>query len=419
MYIEKISVENFKGFKSFENLDFLYPSISNEKLVRVFKTENIRYKNINVVLGNNSFGKTAFLKAIALSSLGPSVSDIPFPKRMWLRRSANEEIREGTISAEFIANEQDGVQYNRIEGKILITKEEGNNDSIYWNHEQLKKWHPVYEVNPSALFLVGYGANRTVELPENFKPAERKSGPKDRQIKIQSLFEDTYQLIPLNAWLPAMRKNNPGRYVQFINLLAKITGDKNFKITEELDGDQFIFEKNGVKIPFDALSDGYRAFVGWVGDLLYHIEKSAPSGKMLVDNEGIVLIDEIDLHLHPAWQMKILPLLAKALPKIQFIVTTHSPLIVGSIQWQNIIYLKQAEDGWIVPDREERNTFGLDSDQILVSNFFGLETTRNNETADQLRNLSLKAATGNSEARSELMEILTKGSAESSGLESL
>lgn len=419
MYIEKISIENFKGFKSFENLDFLYPSISKDKLVKVFKTENIRYKNINVVLGNNSFGKTAFLKAIALSSLGPSVSDIAFPKRMWLRRSVNEEIQEGRVFAAFVANEQDDVLYNRIEGKILITKEEGNNDKIFWDHIQEKEWHPVYDENPSALFLVGYGANRTVELPENFKPAERKSGPKDRQIKIQSLFEDTYQLIPLNAWLPAMRENNPGRYVQFINLLTKITGDNNFRITEFLDGDQFVFEKNGVKIPFDALSDGYRAFVGWVGDLLYHIEKSAPRGKKLVDNEGIVLIDEIDLHLHPAWQMKILPLLANALPKIQFIVTTHSPLIVGSIQWQNIIYLKQGEDGWIVPGREERNTFGLDSDQILVSDFFGLETTRNNETADQLRNLSLKAATGNSEARSELMEILTKGSTESSGLESL
>jgi hypothetical protein len=416
MYIEKISVKNFKGFKSFENLDFLYPSISKDKLAKVFKTENIKYKNINIVLGNNSFGKTAFLKAIALPSLGPSVNDIAFPKRMWLRRSSKEEIKEGRIFAQFVANEQDKVRYGRIEGEIRISNVEGNNDTISWDHIQLKEWHPVYEKNPSALFLVGYGASRTVELPENFKPAERKSGPKDRQIKIQSLFEDTYQLIPLNAWLPAMREKNPGRYVQFINLLAKITGDKNFRITEQLDGDQFIFEKNGVRIPFDALSDGYRAFVGWVGDLLYHIEKSAPSGRKLVENEGIVLIDEIDLHLHPAWQMKILPLLANALPKIQFIVTTHSPLIVGSVQWQNVIYLKQGKDGWIVPDREERNTFGLDADQILVSDFFGLQTSRNNETADQLRNLSLKAAAGNSEARTELMEILTKGSTESSGL---
>lgn len=417
MYIDNLSVKNFKGFKDFDNLNFLYPSISKEKLIKSFDTDNVRYKNINIILGNNSFGKTAFLKAIALSSLGPSVNDIGFPKRMWLRRSNEETIENGTISAQFVSNEQDAVHYNRIESEIMISKGEGNNDIIKWNHSQMKTWHPVYEENPSALFLVGYGANRTVELPEYFKPSKRKSGPKDRQIKIQSLFEETYQLIPLNAWLPGMRKNNRGRYVQFINLLAKITGDQNFKITEELDGDQFIFEKDGVRIPFDALSDGYRAFVGWVGDLLYHIEKSAPSGKKLVDNEGIVLIDEIDLHLHPAWQMKLLPLLAKALPNIQFIVTTHSPLIVGSIEWQNIIYLKHNKEGWTVPCREKRNTYGLDSDQILVSKLFGLETTRNKETADRLRSLSLSAASGNSDARKDLMEILTKGSAESSSLE--
>lgn len=410
MYIKRISVENFKGFKSFKDLDFLYPSISKEKLIESFQTENTRYKNINVILGNNSFGKTAFLKAIALSSLGPSVNNILFPKRMWLRRSIDEDVQRGTISAQFISNKQDDVYFNHIESEILISKGLGNNDKIVWSHSQMKTWHPVYEENPSALFLVGYGANRTVELPENFNPSERKSGPTDRQIKVQSLFEETYQLIPLNVWLPEMRIKNRGRYVQFINLLAKITGDKNFKITEELDGDQFIFEKEGVRIPFDALSDGYRAFVGWVGDLLYHIEKSAPSGKKLVDNEGIVLIDEIDLHLHPAWQMKILPLLANALPRIQFIVTTHSPLIVGSVEWQNIIYLTQDAKGWTTPKREKRNTYGLDSDQILVSNLFGLQTTRNNETADRLRSLSLSAASGNSEARIQLMEILTKGS---------
>lgn len=412
MYIEKISIENFKGFKSFNDLDFLYPSISKIKLKSSFQTDNVRYKNINVILGNNSSGKTAFLKAIALSSLGPSVNTIPFPKRMWLRRSVSETVTKGKISAQFVPNEQDGVKFNRVESRMSISKGEGNNDRIIWSHSQMKNWHPVYEINPSALFLVGYGANRTVELPEYFKPTERKSGPEDRQIKIQSLFEETYQLIPLNAWLPSMRENNRGRYVQFIDLLAIITGDPNFKITEELDGDQFIFEKEGVKIPFDALSDGYRAFVGWVGDLLYHIEKSAPSGKKLVDNEGIVLIDEIDLHLHPAWQMKILPLLAKALPNIQFIVTTHSPLIVGSVEWQNIIYLTQDDEGWTTPRREERNTYGLDSDQILVSKLFGLQTTRNKETADQLRKLSLNAASGDSEARSALMRILTQGTAE-------
>jgi len=259
------------------------------------------------------------------------------------------------------------------------------------------------------MFMVGYGASRTVELPEKFDPISRESNELIRINKVRSLFEETYQLVPLDAWLPKMRTKNPGRYKQFVNLLARITGEGHFKFTGEIVDSQYVFEREGILIPFNALSDGYRAFLGWVGDLLFHIEQSCPSGKKLVENEGIVLIDEIDLHLHPAWQMKILPLLADALPNIQFFVTTHSPLVVGSIEWQNIIYLKTDEDKSSFPIRDRRNTYGLDSDQILVSDLFGLKSTRNNEVADRLRILSFKASTGDTNARKELMALMTKG----------
>ncbi|NVK52513.1 MAG: AAA family ATPase [Flavobacteriaceae bacterium] len=374
-----------------------------------FGVDNVRYDNINVILGNNSTGKTAFLKAIALSTLGPGVSKLNINPFMWVRRSPNEHNHFGLLYATFESNEQDHIKYGRVESSIEVKVESGSKDSIRWNHEQTKGWHPVFDDNPAAMFMVGYGASRTVELPEKFDPDARKSDELIRINKVKSLFEETYQLVPLDAWLPEMKTNNPGRYKQFVNLLAKITGDGHFKFTGKMEDSQYVFEKEGRLIPFNALSDGYRAFLGWIGDLLFHIEQSCPSGKKLVDNEGIVLIDEIDLHLHPAWQMKILPLLAKALPNIQFFVTTHSPLVVGSIEWQNIIYLKTDEDKCSFPIRDKRNTYGLDSDQILVSDLFGLKSTRNDAVADKLRILSFKASTGDSAARKELMELMTKG----------
>lgn len=409
MYIKSLSVENFKSFKLFNHLKFLYPNIKKTDLERDFDVDHVRYDNINVVLGNNSTGKTAFLKAIALSTLGPGVSKLDINPFMWVRRSPNEDSNFGRLDATFESNEQDQISYGRVESSIEVKVEEGLKDSIRWNHEQTKGWHPVFDDNPAAMFMVGYGASRTVELPEKFNPGARKSSGLIRINKVKSLFEETYQLVPLDAWLPEMKTNNPGRYKQFVNLLARITGEGHFKFTGEIEDRQYIFEKEGSSIPFNALSDGYRAFLGWVGDLLFHVEQSCPSGKKLVDNEGIVLIDEIDLHLHPAWQMKILPLLANALPKIQFFVTTHSPLVVGSVEWQNIIYLKTDEDKNSFPIRDKRNTYGLDSDQILVSNFFGLKSTRNDEIADKLRVLSFKASTGDSSARKELMELMTKG----------
>lgn len=410
MYITDLGVQDFKSFKSFNNLKFLYPNISTERLSQDFTTDKLRYDNINVVLGNNATGKTAFLKTIALSTLGPAVSELGTIKPyMWVRRSPNFANEFGYINAHFESNEQDNISYGRVESAIRIEVAEGSKDRVRWDHMQTKSWHPVFEDNREAMFLVGYGASRTVELPEKFNSASRKSGQFIRINKVRSLFEETYQLVPLDAWLPEMKIDNPGRYVQIIGLLSKITGDDHIQFTEKMDGNQYIFEKDGSLIPFNALSDGYRAFLGWVGDLLFHIEQSCPSGKKLVDNEGIVLIDEIDLHLHPAWQMKILPLLAEALPKIQFFVTTHSPLVVGSIEWQNIIYLKTDEENCSTPIREKRNTYGLDSDQILVSDLFGLKSTRNDSVADKIRVLSFKASNGNYEAREELMKLMTKG----------
>ena len=412
MYIKNLSVENFKSFKRFNNLKFLFPGISENNLKKDFDKKNVKYDNINVILGNNSTGKTAFLKAIALTTLGPAVADLketiqPF---MWVKRPLKSVRHISHLKAHFESNTQDEAPFKRIESSIRLEVNEKFQDRISWDHPQQKQWHPSLNSNPAATFIVGYGASRTVELPEKFDPETRKGGRYIRINRVRSLFEETYQLIPLDAWLPEMKTNNPGRYVQIIGLLAKITGDDHFKLTEQVENDQYIFEKDGSKIPFNALSDGYRAFLGWVGDLLFHIEQTCPSGKKLEDNQGIVLIDEIDLHLHPEWQMKIIPLLSEALPKIQFFVTTHSPLVVGSIEWQNIIYLKTNNDLSSKPVREKRNVRGLDSDQILVSDLFGLKTTRNDSVADRIRILSFNASNGNSEARKELMELMTKGS---------
>ena len=76
---------------------------------------------------------------------------------------------------------------------------------------------------------------------------------------------------------------------------------------------------------------GYRAYIGWIADLLYHICMGAPSGRKLIDNRGIVLVDEIDLHLHPRWQVSLIPKLKQVFPKLQFVATTHSPMVLPGL----------------------------------------------------------------------------------------
>jgi len=163
-------------------------------------------------------------------------------------------------------------------------------------------------------------------------------------------------------------------------------------------------------VPFPALSDGYRAYLGWIGDLLYHICETCPRGRKLTDNHGIVMVDEIDLHLHPQWQMQVLPMIAKALPHIQFIVTSHSPLIAGSLEWMNVLVMvpepHQASKVVRIPER----IHGLDADQLLLTDLFGLRSTRAPSKEARLKALTLRAREGDDQAPLELLREMSAGS---------
>ena len=89
------------------------------------------------------------------------------------------------------------------------------------------------------------------------------------------------------------------------------------------------------------------------------------------------MVDEIDLLLHPKWQMKVIPTVARALPRMQFVFTSHSPLVASSLEWMNIILLRLNPSKNRTSTRQLRESIhGLDADQVLISDFFGLSTTR-------------------------------------------
>ena len=105
-------------------------------------------------------------------------------------------------------------------------------------------------------------------------------------------------------------------------------------------------------LPFKKLSDGYRNLIGMVADMIYRCVQLNPwlGEKVTIETEGVVLIDEIDLHLHPEWQKKIVGDLKKVFPGIQFIASTHSPFIVQSLAKDELIILKNEaaaiDDPW-------------------------------------------------------------------------
>jgi hypothetical protein len=144
--------------------------------------------------------------------------------------------------------------------------------------------------------------------------------------------------------------------------------------------------------------------------LLHHVCFGCPSGKKLVENKGVVLVDEIDLHLHPRWQMHVIKTVANALPKMQFVFTSHSPLVAGSLEWMNIITLKVvAKTNRTTAKRMKQSIHGLDADQILGSKFFGLRSTIAPAKRKQLHNLTEKIREGDKSAPLELIRQMNKG----------
>lgn len=234
--------------------------------------------------------------------------------------------------------------------------------------------------------------------------AGRRASSFSRARRIMSLFEETYSLLPLSHWLPRYESRNPGRFSQVKTLMNRLIGRGRYRFTGEMEDGEYIFEHGKVRVPFPALSDGYRALLGWIGDLLYHVCETCPSGKRLDRNEGIVMIDEVDLHIHPGWQMELLPRLARKLPGIQFIVTSHSPLLVGSLEWQNIIIARQQRNGSSALARSRVDVSKLDADQILLTELFGLGSTRSGSQTKRMRELLERTRRGDVDAAQRLMD---------------
>ncbi len=129
----------------------------------------------------------------------------------------------------------------------------------------------------------------------------------------------------------------------------------------------------------------------------------------MTDLKGVVLIDEIDLHLHPKWQQNVLEKISTTLKNLQFICTSHSPLVTGSLFQANISMIRADRETGPKVIRLDVNPRGLDADQLLLTPYFGMETTRVAAFHDQVDELYNKALAGDDDAALEIMKVFSKG----------
>jgi hypothetical protein len=123
------------------------------------------------------------------------------------------------------------------------------------------------------------------------------------------------------------------------------------------------------------LGYGYRTLIGWMVDLASRMVERYPESSDPLAEPAVVLVDEIDLHLHPTWQRKLIGYLTERFPNTQFIATAHSPLIVQAASEANLVVLRREGDH-VVIDNDFKAIRGWTIDQVLTSDLFGLESSR-------------------------------------------
>jgi len=149
------------------------------------------------------------------------------------------------------------------------------------------------------------------------------------------------------------------------------------------DDGRVLFIVEGMRVPTIALSDGYRSVLALAGDLIWRLIQAFPDSTNPLAEPGVVLIDELDIHLHPSWHREIPGWLRAQFPNLQFFVATHSPLIAAGAGADALTLRFEVADGATKVDAVP-NVAALNVDRILQSPAFGLDSPYSPSTTGRL-----------------------------------
>jgi predicted ATP-binding protein involved in virulence len=302
------------------------------------------------ITGENGYGKTTFLQAIAIGLCGSEEGN-----RILLKEESG-----ALISIEFKDQNQ-----NRI-----------NN---IWSKSQFEKIKNIACYGPSRLLMQGKETQNRID---------------ENKEVTYSLFESEGLLLNIEYdlvlwYLADDKKFNIVKQI-FIDLIPyiadiSIINERDVIYTERETGNS---NNKFEPVSFNNLASGYRSIIAMIGDMILRFFKTQPHIENPSEFSGIVLIDELDLHWHPKWQRVLPGLLSKVFPKIQFVVTTHSVIpFLGAPK--ESIFLKALRDkaSGIIIERIDLDIKNLLPNVLLTSALFDMDsiTQINNEKLSEVR----------------------------------
>ncbi len=305
MFLKKIQLINFKCHADL-SVDFTRPDGGK---VPVRKT--------TFVTGENGAGKSALLQAIAMVTGGSdALRHLPgFP---------NAYVRHGADSAE-ISAVITTAQGEERELSLVLHRDEPVWDAVVRARTTLAPMDAALRHTHRSYFVAGFGSGRRVDPAMAWAVRLYPSGS-TRYAAVHSLFNRDALLRPLHAWAAdVLERGGTGAMDALAAAINAFLPD-DVRFHSIIPDGQVMFATPDGLLPLELLSNGYQQTVAWVGDLLYHITRTFGDYKNPLAARGVLLIDEADLHLHPAWQRQLYQFLQKGLPQMQVIATTYSPV---------------------------------------------------------------------------------------------
>lgn len=335
--LTRVEIENFKGI---ERADFNLP-LPGGSIDDDFQATCL------ILLGENSVGKSTVLEAISLALAGSrNISKLNLSATKYLRRS-----NEWSISAK--------------DGHVRLYFNERLSPDVTLKVDYINRRFDVAAGMQAV--LAAYGSGRF------YSERKTSASARARAPSISSLFNSFSFLDDPVLWLT---DTTPADFDAAVRALREILmlQDEAAKFIKEGTSEEPIdifIVANGQRTPLNSLSDGYRAVIAMATDIIRNMLKYYSN---LESAKGIVLIDEIDTHLHPRWKIEILRRMRHAFPQVQFIVSTHDPLCLRGARDGEVAVLKKYDTNTEVITNLP-NVEALSIEQLLTSEYFGLLST--------------------------------------------
>lgn len=304
-----------------------------------------------MLLGENATGKSTILQGIALALLGGQ-------QARRLRLDPDEFLRSET------KDRWDQLEPGSAEVTVDFLFGEGR------SRFKLDAQRRLIETGggqPPATIVLGYGPRRY------FDPRHSKAATHPYAC-VRTLFDPRSTIPYPGGWLNGLVDQQFDAVARALRPILALSD--NDELVRDIDGRISVMVEDR-PVPVERLSEGYRSVFALAADIF---REMLAHFRDLESSHGVVLIDEIETHLHPRWKMQVMSALRRALPNVQFIVTTHDPLCLRGMDDGEVVVLQRNADGEIVILEDLPSLNGMRAEQLLTSDYFGLSSTIDPET---------------------------------------